>query len=76
MCLTLPSHRSESNLRRVQLEGYRTITANALILLAAVLAMMGVVFPQDEQTAIIAGVIAAGNLVLRVVTTGRVFFRR
>jgi hypothetical protein len=58
------------------LEGYRTITANALILLAAVLAMMGVVFPQDEQTAIIAGVIAAGNLVLRVVTTGRVFFRR
>ena len=55
---------------QVSLKGYRTFLANGIIVVAAAASIFGIVIPQDDQTALIAGIIAAVNIVLRFYTTG------
>ena len=52
------------------LKGYKTLAANTVIIIASLASAFGVVVPQDDQTALIAGIIAAVNIVLRIYTTG------
>lgn len=50
-------------------KGFRTIIVNGLVILAAVGAAFGVIIPQDEQAAVVAGAVAAANIVLRFYTS-------
>lgn len=52
------------------MKGYRTLITNGVIFVASLASMFGVVVPQDEQTAVITGAIAAVNIILRIYTTG------
>ncbi len=49
-------------------KGWRTITANAVALLVAFGALTGVVIPESDQAALIAGIVAVVNIVLRFKT--------
>jgi len=51
------------------MKGYRTIIINAVALLASVLALSGLDVGVDHQAAIVAGIMALGNMILRKVTT-------
>lgn len=51
------------------MKGYRTLLTNGVIALAAVASLLGVIIPQDEQTALIAGVVALVNIALRLKTS-------
>lgn len=55
------------------MNGYKTVIANAVLLMASGLALAGVEIGLDEQAAIVTAVITIGNLVLRFVTKGPVF---
>ena len=50
------------------LTGYRTIITNVIIVLAAAASVFGIIIPEDEKTAVIAGLIAVANIALRIIT--------
>lgn len=56
-----------------KLNGYRTVIFNTVVLVASVLAMFGIVLPQDEQTGITGAIIAIAGIFLRFKTSGPVF---
>ncbi len=49
-------------------KGYKTLVTNGVALLVAIGAMTGVVIPESEQTAVIAGIFAVANIILRFMT--------
>lgn len=51
------------------MKGYKTLIVNTVAALVAVGAIFGVVIPQDDSTAVTAGVLAVINIVLRVMTS-------
>lgn len=51
------------------LKGWKTLIANGVILLTAIAAFFGVVVDTSEQTAIVAGALAAVNIILRIYTS-------
>lgn len=52
------------------MKGYKTLATNTVIIIASLASAFGIVVPQDDQTALIAGIIAAVNIILRIYTTG------
>jgi hypothetical protein len=54
------------------MKGYRTIIVMGLGLIYSIAAGLGVVIPQDDQSAITTGVVALAGLVLRFMTDSRV----
>lgn len=55
------------------MDGYKTVIANAVLLIASGLALMGVDIGMDEQAAIVTSVVTIGNIVLRFATKTPVF---
>ena len=51
------------------MKGYRTFITNGVFIVASVASVFGVLIPQDEQTAVIAGAIALVNIGLRFYTS-------
>lgn len=49
--------------------GYRTIAINSVAVIVAFASMVGVVIPQDESTAVTAGLLAFLNIIMRLKTT-------
>ncbi|HML99523.1 MAG TPA: hypothetical protein PKD75_13700 [Tepidiformaceae bacterium] len=56
----------------MNLKGYRTIIANIVAVIASVGLFFGVVIPEDERAAVIAGLVAIVNIALRFATSTRV----
>jgi hypothetical protein len=54
------------------MKGYRTVIVMGLGLIYSVAAGLGVVIPQDDQSAITTGVVALAGLVLRFMTDSKV----
>ena len=54
------------------LPGYKTLIANAGLLVFSVITMFGIVVPEDEKQAAITGIVAIVGIILRIVTTGPV----
>ena len=55
------------------MNGYKTVIANAVLLVASVLTLIGVDIGIEEQAAIVTSVVTVGNIVLRFATTGPIF---
>ena len=53
----------------MNLQGYRTLIANAVALVASAGLFFGVVIPEDEQSAVILGLTALVNIALRFATS-------
>lgn len=51
-----------------RLQGYRTLIANGVAVLASVGLFFGVAIPEDEQSAVILGLTALANIALRFAT--------
>lgn len=49
-------------------KGWKTLVTNGVALLVAIGAMTGVVIPESEQAAAIAGIFAVANIILRFMT--------
>lgn len=50
------------------MEGYKTIIFMLIGLLSAIGAQFGIIIPENEQSALMAGIIAIGGLLLRLFT--------
>ena len=50
-------------------KGYKTLIGNGVALIVALGAFTGVIIPESDQTALVAGLIAAFNIVNRFFTT-------
>ena len=50
------------------MDGYTTLIANAVLLIASGLALVGIEVGIEEQSAIVVSVVAIGNIILRIFT--------
>ena len=50
------------------MDGYKTLIANAVLLIASGLALVGIEVGIEEQSAIVVSVVAIGNIILRIFT--------
>ena len=50
------------------MEGYKTIIFMLIGLLSSIGAQFGIIIPENEQSALMAGIIAIGGLILRLMT--------